>query len=117
VAAAIAEGAAVCGSPHPLWGPQADVVGARVALATREPASISVKVGAGEDARAVVCIRTLEGTGRSCRRAVVPGLRALDLAVAAPRGAGSRVEIAVVLRAEANRARRTRVVREARLVG
>ncbi len=117
VAAAIAQGAAVCGGPQPLWGPQVNVVGARVVLATREPTAITVKVGAGEDARALVCIRALEGTGRSCRRAVVPGLRALDLAVAAPRRAVRRVEIAVDLRAEANRARRTCVVRDASLGG
>jgi hypothetical protein len=116
VTAAIAEGAAVRGGPQPLWGPQLNVVGARVALATREPTAITVKVGAGEDARALVCIRALEGTGRSCRRAVVPGLRALDLAVAAPRRAVSRVESRSICEPRRT-GRRTRVVRKASLGG
>jgi hypothetical protein len=125
VALAIAETTSGCATPVPAWHPGAQVVGAHVDVRAGNP-TIQVKVSAGEDARALVCAGRpgqLRGVGvqhavpaSACRRAVVPGLRALDVSVPLPQGS-RRVEVSVDLRAEANRARRTRVVREARLTG
>jgi hypothetical protein len=128
VSAAIASAAAGCASPRPAWQPLAAVVGTHVEVRGAAESSVTVKVGAGEDARARVCVghpRTSDGSGAqarpgagfSCRNGLVPGLRAVDVDVAPPLGADTVVEVAVVLRAESNRARRSWVVREAVLGG
>jgi hypothetical protein len=127
VSAAIGETASGCAARRPAWLPGADVVGAHVDLLVGEP-SITVKVGVGEDARATVCAQARESvhsttaqifprSPRSCRRAVVPGMHALDVSVPAPLAANRAVEVTVDLRAESNHARRTRLVRKAGLAG
>jgi len=64
-----------------------------------------------------VCVRTQGDAGfaaRSrCRTARVQGLRPVNLAVEVAATATTRVEVNVELSAESNRARKTRVVKEA----
>jgi hypothetical protein len=124
VTAAIGETASGCATRESQWLPGVDVVGALVDVHAGDP-TITVKVRAGEDARALVCAGppgALREAGPkraktpvACLKAVVPGLRALDVAVPVPLGSNARVEVSVDFRAESNRARRTRVVREAAL--
>ena len=69
-----------------------------------------------EDARAKVCVRAASyalSALERCRSVAVPGLRSLNVAVPAPAGTIGRVEVAVQFAAEANRTRRTLVVRRA----
>ena len=130
VRAAIAETAAGCRVPQDAWQPHAEVVGASVAVGTAGGSEVSARIGAGEDAHAVICVRALtsrgiEGDGGSrraipggralCRTADVVGLRPRTVAIPAPAGAHGTVEVAVELRAESNRARRTVVVTQAAL--
>ena len=122
VSAAIGQTASGCATARPAWVPEANVVGAHVDVLPADP-SIRVKVAAGEDARAIVCAGTPESVytllglaprpRRYCRRAIVPGLHTLDVAVHRPAAANSPVEVTVELRAESNRARRTRLVWDA----
>jgi len=111
VQAAIAE---PCEETVPSWRPEADVLGATVALATTRGA-LTARVGAGEDARARVCVHGLSAsdTPTRCRSVGVPGLHALDVAVRPPLGTTRRVEVEVRFAAESNRLRRTLLVRKA----
>jgi hypothetical protein len=114
VQAAIPDG---CVSGARLWAPGISVLGAKLAVgATR--AEVMARVAAGEDARARVCVRSVgfayETTER-CRRVTVPGLRSLKVSVPVPAATIGPVEVAVDFAAESNKARRTLVVREARL--
>jgi hypothetical protein len=113
VEAAIGETTSGCGAEVAPWKPQDAVVGARVALRGAEESSITVQVAAGEDARALVCVGSDDRLRRLCKRAAVPGLRALDLAVTAPRTSVGYLRVSVELRAEANSARKTLVLKEA----
>jgi hypothetical protein len=90
-------------------GTKVDVGGERMQVTTR--------VAAGEDARARVCVRSTDllQTGRRCRAVSVPGLRSLNVALRPPVGVTRRVEVTVQFAAEANRTRRTLVVRRALL--
>jgi len=132
VRAAIAETAAGCSAPLEGWRPHADVVGASVAVGTAGSSDVAARVGAGEDARAVICVRALtsgaraggggssrmiQSRGAFCRSAAVVGLRPRIVTLSAPEGTYGRVEIAVELQAESNRARRTVLVREMALRG
>jgi len=110
---AIAESATGCRRLPTFWKPGGEVVGASVALGVTR-AAVNARVGAGEDARATVCVRGSVARA-SCRRASVAGLRAVELAIPAPAGAVGLVEVSVRLRAEANPKRRTLVVRQALL--
>jgi hypothetical protein len=127
VRTAIAETAGGCAGEMYEWQPGAEVVGAQVAVGA-VASQVTARVSAGEDARALVCVRALEGrlTGGAggpartlqsrdalCRAARLIGLRPATVAVPAPVGVRDRLEVAVELAAEANRARRTVVVREA----
>ena len=108
-----------CAGQELFWEPGAEVVGAEVAVGALA-AEVTARIAAGEDARATVCVRALAQSpgvaGRArCRAAVIRGLRPSNVAVPAPAGARSRVEVAVELQAEANRTRRTLVVRQASL--
>jgi hypothetical protein len=98
-----------CRGAAQLWAPGADVIGASVALgdAARE---VRARVGAGEDARARVCLRSLSSSASRCRAVWVVGRKPLDVAVRAPAGVSGWVEVAVEFSAESNRARRTRVL-------
>jgi len=122
VAAAIEESAAGCAIGETHWVPGRRVVGAHVDVRAGKPV-VHVSLSAGEDVRALVCAGrpgTLQGTGfaraertHECRAAVIPGLHEFGVTVPAPAGALHRVEVRVELRAESNRLRRTRVLREA----
>ena len=98
-----------CRGAAQVWTPDADVIGATVALgeAGRE---VRARVAAGEDARARVCVQALSSTASRCRAVSVVGRKPLDVAVRAPARASGWVEVAVEFSADANRARRTRVL-------
>jgi len=128
VRAAIAETNGGCHSPASLWVPHADVVGAQVAVGSAHASEVTARIAAGEDARALVCVRAVPGSGSGdvieravrspvarCRTVAVAGLRPLSVAVPTPAGAREEVEVAVELAAESNRDRRTIVVRYAAL--
>jgi hypothetical protein len=112
VASAIA--ASACTGAQRVWSPGVDVLGAKVDVGG-QAAQVTTRLAAGEDARARVCVRAkaLLEAGRRCRAVSVPGLRALNVALRPPAGATRRVEVTVRFAAEANRARRTLVVRQA----
>jgi hypothetical protein len=111
---AAAESSSCAGEPRS-WAPEIDVMGATVAVGGKGT-DVNARVAAGEDARAKVCVRSLSSlfvAPQRCRSVAVLGLRSLTVAVRAPLGATSRVEVAVQFAAESNRWRRTLVVREA----
>jgi hypothetical protein len=58
-------------------------------------------------------VRTLQGRDARCRTAKLVGLRPVTVAVPSPAAVQDRLEVAVELAAEANRTRRTVLVREA----
>jgi hypothetical protein len=94
------------------------VVGARVDVGARS-ARVVTRIAAGEDARAKVCVRPRAAVGSAmrvrCRAVTVRGLRPVNLAVEISVPEAKRVEVAVEIAAEANRSRKTRVVKEAAL--
>jgi hypothetical protein len=118
---AIAGAAAGCGAPAVAWK-SADAV-LDPSIEVREAgSSASVRVRAGEDARAVVCVtpRALgEGLVRhsartqsaSCRSTALVGQRPVDIELPAFASARTGYELAVELAAEANTARRTLIIR------
>jgi hypothetical protein len=114
VQAAIA--ASACADESRAWSPGVDVLGTKVAVGG-EVTEVTTRVAAGEDARAKVCVRSAEEwqPAQRCRSVAVPGLRALNVAVRPPAGITRRVEVTVQFAAEANRTRRTLVVRQALL--
>lgn len=119
VRAAIAETQDGCAELELPWEPGAEVVGAEVAVGALA-SGVTARIAVGEDARARVCVRAVGqslGVSRRarCRAAVIKGLRPSNVAVLAPLAARGRVEVAVELEAEANRTRRTLVVRQALL--
>jgi hypothetical protein len=103
---------AACPTATRSWSPGVAVVGTRVAVGG-ELAQVTARVVAGEDARARVCLRStgLLQAGTRCRSVSVVGLRSSYVALRPPLGATRRVEVTVQFAAEANRARRTLVVR------
>lgn len=128
VRAAIAETSGGCSGTASQWAPQADVVGAQVAVGSGGASEVTARIAAGEDARAIVCVRALPGRRSGdaveraiptpsvrCRTVAVAGLRPLSMAVPFPAGGHTLVEVAVELAAESNRARRTLVVQYAAL--
>ena len=119
VQVAIAETQAGCAGADVQWEPGVEVVGAEVAVGALA-SEVTARIAVGEDARAKVCVRTLAqpltlAPRARCRAALIKGLRPSSVAVPAPAGARSRVEVAVELKAESNRTRRTLVVRQASL--
>ena len=112
VQAAIA--ASSCAGEPGVWAPGRDVLGTKVDVGA-VPRGITTRVAAGEDARARVCVRSagLLRTGRRCRSVSLRGLRSLSVPLRSPVAAARRVEVTVQFAAEANRARRTLVVRRA----
>jgi hypothetical protein len=124
VRSAIAEASSGCATLQPSWTPHGDVLDASVSLRMHGTPSLAVRVRAGEDARALVCVsvamssRGLSGgsirsPGARCSATTLTGLRPLNVALARVRGAPRLVDVAVELVAEANRARKTVVVRSA----
>ena len=119
VRAAIAETRDGCRGQVLHWEPGAEVVGAEVAVGALA-SEVTARIAAGEDARATVCVRALSrafgvALRARCRAAAITGLRPSNVAVAVPAGVRNRVEVAVEIKAEANRTRRTLVVRQALL--
>jgi hypothetical protein len=117
-AAAVQQAIAVsaCADEPVAWTPGLDVVGAKVDVGA-QLAQVTTRVAAGEDARARVCVRSagLLTTGARCKSVAVAGLRALNVALRPPAGVSRRIEVSVRFAAEANRKRRTLVVRRALL--
>ena len=116
VRAAILEAAAGCPSPAARWVPGVEVLGTQLAVGVLG-SHVTARIAAGEDARGAVCVRSLiappgSATSERCRKVVVPGLRVLTLALRAPDGDHTLVEVSVRLVADANRTRRTVVVRD-----
>ena len=111
---AIAESA--CPGELEVWSPGIEVLGTKVAVGGKV-AEVTTRLAAGEDARATVCVRSadLEQPGRRCRSVSVTGLRSLNVSLRPPAETTRRVEVTVRFAAEANRTRRTIVVRQALL--
>jgi hypothetical protein len=114
VQAAIA--ASACTGELRTWSPGLDVLGTKVAVGG-EATEVTTRIAAGEDARARVCVRSadLVEPGQRCRSVSVAGLRSLNVSLRPPAGTSRRVEVTVQFAAEANRTRRTLVVRQALL--
>ena len=108
--------ASACAGEPRVWAPGSDVLGTKVDVGGLMT-EVTTRVAAGEDARARVCVRSAGAlqTSRRCRSVAVPGLRSLNVALRPPAGATRRVEVTVRFAAEANRTRRTLVVRRAML--
>jgi hypothetical protein len=124
VRAAIAQAAAAGCTLTPVsWKPGSEVLEASVVIERSPTGAVAVRLGAGEDARALVCVaarrpgdsqvrRAVKTPGSRCRAATLVGRR--PLAVEIPQLAlRARSDIAVELVAEANQARRTVVFRRA----
>lgn len=116
VQAAIAEMKGCAGAVTE-WTPGEEVVGAAVAVGALASA-VTARIAAGEDARALVCVRDLDGvflieTRPRCRAAQIRGLRPANVAVRAPTRAGGPMEVTVELAAESNLTRRTLLVQNA----
>ena len=113
---AIAANESGCGESEVRWLPGQGVLDARVAVAAGSRSKVATRIAAGEDARAVVCVRASAASrSRRCRAAAVVGLRPRSVEVAAPTGATGRVHVSVRLAAESNRSRETVVVARASL--
>ena len=117
-AAAVQEAiaASACLDEPAVWSPGIEVFGTKVAVGGKVE-RVTTRVAAGEDARATVCVRSaaLEQSGRRCRSVAVAGLRSLNVSLRPPAGSTRLVEVTVRFAAEANRKRRTVVVRQALL--
>jgi hypothetical protein len=105
-----------CAGATLTWAPGAEVLGTKVAVGSQR-AVVKARVAAGEDARARVCLRAAEAVSgaKRCTSVVVPGLRSLSVGLRPPATVARRVEVTVEFAAEANRTRRTVVVRQALL--
>ena len=124
VRAAIADAAAGCKGTPVQWRPATTVLDPSVAVRKGTGWSLAVRLRAGEDARATVCLtaaQVLPGISRGserpvgarCRTVALVGLRPRDVPLVAPGGAS--VDVAVEIAAEANAERRSTVlVRNAR---
>ncbi len=115
VESAIAEAAASgCTGRVVRWTPGQEVLGARLAVGALGTA-VKARIAAGEDAHARVCVRVSSGSGfaggAACRTTKLRGLRPASVALEVEATA-RRVEVSVELAAEANRTRRTTVVKE-----
>jgi hypothetical protein len=107
---------AACPKDPVVWMPGLDVLGARVDVGGQR-GEVTTRVAAGEDARARVCVGStdpLRARAR-CTSVAVAGLRSSNVALRPPAGTTRRVEVSVRFAAEANRKRRTLVVRRALL--
>jgi hypothetical protein len=116
VQAAIAS--AACGDVPRVWAPGIEVLGTKVSVGGQS-AAVKTRLAAGEDARAKVCLRSLDiwwtTTPSRCATVSVQGLRTLDVALKSPVAASRTLEVSVEFAAEANRKRRTVVVQQALL--
>jgi hypothetical protein len=108
VRTAIADAAAAgCAGSPVRWAPRLEVLSPSAALERGTTGGLAVRLTAGEDARARVCLAAKRSTPARCRAAALAGHRPLAVALAGRGVQGRRAEIAVELVAMANRARRT----------
>ncbi len=117
VRTAIADTAGGCTSPVAPWKPTTGVIGSTVGFRPSS-AAMSLRLRAGEDARARICVgspvarkgdarRSLKLPGARCRAAILVGHHPLDLELSRPAATPAGVEVAIELTAEANKTRRT----------
>jgi hypothetical protein len=106
------------------WIPHSEVLEPSVAVKRKASGALALRLGAGEDARALVCVTArkqdtslVRGWAKArrggCLAATLAGHRPLALELARPATASAGADIAIELVAEANRARRTIVHRRA----
>ena len=108
VRAAIADAAAAGCTRAPVrWAPRLEVLSPSAALERSTTGALAVRVAAGEDARARVCVASGRATPARCRAAALAAHRPLAVELAGRDVEGSKANIAVELVATANRARRT----------
>jgi hypothetical protein len=115
---AIAATAAGCSGKQVRWLPGDSVLDARLAIGSAPSPIVTTRIAAGEDARATVCVTPALAHSRKpvasrCRSTAVLGLTPKSLQIPAPAGARGKLEVAVRLAAESNRARTTVLVGEA----
>jgi len=121
VRSAIADAGSGCLGAPVQWQPASDVLDASVVVRINADWSLAVRLRAGEDARAIVCIgakrpvrylsrSAARSAGARCRVTTLTGLRPLDVPFVSPGGARSGLQLAVELVAEANKARKTILV-------
>ena len=125
VRAAISASATGCNVPQLPWQPREDVLEPTVSVSA-VGGSLGIRLRAGEDARAVVCVTSRPSgrgvlawlarvPGKRCQAVSLAGLRPVDLTVDAPAGGRGGVDVAVELSAESNLSRQTFVRRLAAL--
>ena len=109
----VAIAASACAGEPRTWSPGVEVLGTKVAVGGQHE-EVTTRVAAGEDARARVCVRSADWLlpDQRCRSVVVPGLRSLNVALRPPSAITRRYEVSVEFAAEANRTRRTVVVKQ-----
>jgi hypothetical protein len=108
VRVAIADAAASGCTISPVrWAPRLEVLSASAALERSETGGLAVRLAAGEDARARVCLATSRSTPARCRGAALAGHRPLAVELSGRNAQARKADIAVELVAAANRARRT----------
>jgi hypothetical protein len=90
------------------------VLSPTAALERSTKGALAVRVTAGEDARARVCVTPAPSAPERCRGAALTGHRPLALELAGRTSAGANADVAVELVAAANRARRTMLYLRAR---
>lgn len=121
VRAAIADAASKCPDAPVQWQPTSGVLDASVAIRTNADWSMAIRLRAGEDARALICIGAkrqvgdlsrpaARAAGAHCRATTLTGLRSVDIPFVSPDGTRSGVEVAVEVVAEANKTRKTILV-------
>jgi hypothetical protein len=107
-----------CGTAQEAWQPRAEVVDPEVALNGTDGASLALRVRAGEDANARICLgsRPLPrgvGTGTwevrsaGCRAMALTGLKPMDITLGVAGTARTRIEVTTVLAATSNESRKT----------
>jgi hypothetical protein len=108
--------ASACAGEPRVWSPGSEVLGTKVGVGGHLT-EVTTRLAAGEDARARVCVRSTGffAGGQRCRSVAVQGLHALNVALRPPFGTTRSVEVTVRFAAEANRTRKTFVVRRALL--
>ncbi|CAN5300813.1 hypothetical protein BH09ACT13_BH09ACT13_04440 [soil metagenome] len=115
--AAISASAAGCSVAQLPWQPREDVLEPTVSVSAIG-GSLGIRLRAGEDARAVVCVTPRASgrgvlawlarvPGRRCQATSLIGLRPADITMSAPTDTRNGVDVTVDLAAESNPSRRT----------
>jgi hypothetical protein len=122
VRAAIADAASGCPGKPVHWRPMSDVLDPSAVVWSNGSSSTALRLRAGEDARALVCVsartsgrryarRAARSSGTRCRVATLVGLRPVNLPVFTSPAGRKSVQVTVELTAAANKARKTVLVR------